>query len=92
LVTRAEKNSLFFGDFNLPEIDWEGGSACGRAAELLEAATDRLMEQVVTCSTHIRGNTLDLLLTDCLERVIEVSDEGRLGSSDHVLLQNLGRA
>jgi ribonucleases P/MRP protein subunit RPP40 len=86
LVSRAEKNSLFFGDFNLPEIDWEGGVARGRAAELLEAATDRLMEQVVTCSTHVRGNTLDLLLTDCPERVIEVSDEGRLGSSDHVLL------
>jgi hypothetical protein len=64
LVSRAEKNSVFFGDFNLPEIDWEGGAARGRAAELLEAAADRLMEQVVTFSTHLCGNTLDLLLTD----------------------------
>jgi Reverse transcriptase (RNA-dependent DNA polymerase)/Endonuclease-reverse transcriptase len=86
LINRAEKNCFIIGDFNLPEIDWEGGVARGRAAELLEAANDRLMEQLVTFSTHVRGNTLDLILTDCPERVVDVSDEGRLGSSDHVLI------
>jgi Endonuclease-reverse transcriptase len=86
LIREAEKNSLFFGDFNLPEIDWENGTARGRARELFEAANDRLMEQLVTCSTHVRGNILDLLLTDCPERVVDVTEEGRLGASDHVIL------
>jgi Endonuclease-reverse transcriptase len=86
LLRQSEKNCLFFGDFNLPEIDWERGMARGRAAKLLEATNDRLMEQLVTCSTHVRGNTLDLLITDCPERVVDVADEGRLGSSDHVIL------
>jgi hypothetical protein len=37
-VRLAGKNSLFIGDFNLPEIDLERGVARGRAAALLEAA------------------------------------------------------
>jgi Reverse transcriptase (RNA-dependent DNA polymerase)/Endonuclease-reverse transcriptase len=86
LIREAEKNCLFFGDFNLPDIDWEGGVARGRSRELLEAVNDRLMEQLVQFSTHVRGNTLDLLLTDVPERVIDVADEGRLGASDHVLV------
>jgi hypothetical protein len=65
LLRRAEKNCILIGDFNLPEIDWEGGTACGRAAELLDAADDRLLEQLVTFSTHVRGNTLDLFSQIC---------------------------
>jgi hypothetical protein len=64
-----------------------GGAAHGRAAELLEATDDRLLEQLVTFSTHhVRGNTLDLLLTDIPERVMSIADEGRLGASDHAIL------
>jgi Endonuclease-reverse transcriptase len=73
--------------FNLPEIDWSNGRAQGRAKELLEAAENRLMEQMVTFSTHVRGNTLDLVITDMPERVAEVTEEGRLGTSDHVIIQ-----
>jgi Reverse transcriptase (RNA-dependent DNA polymerase)/Endonuclease-reverse transcriptase len=86
LIRGAEKNCLFFGDFNLPDIDWEGGVARGRSRELLEAANDRLLEQLVQFSTHVRGNTLDLILTDIPERVINVAEEGQLGASDHVLM------
>jgi hypothetical protein len=37
--------------------------------------------------THTKGNTLDLLLTNCPDKVIEVSDSGRLGRSDHCMLK-----
>jgi hypothetical protein len=36
--------------------------------------------------THIKGNRLDLILTNCPEKVINVSDEGRLGRSDHIMM------
>jgi Endonuclease-reverse transcriptase len=87
LVRNADKNCIFVGDFNLPEIDWSNGRAQGRAKELLEAAENRLMEQMVTFSTHVRVNTLDLVITDMPERVAEVTEEGRLGTSDHVIIQ-----
>ena len=87
LISAAEKKSIFVGDFNLPEIDWEGGVTAGRAAgALLEAAENGLMEQLVTFSTHTRGNRLDLLLTNVPERVLDVQKAGRLGHSDHTMI------
>jgi hypothetical protein len=41
---------------------------------------------MVDFETHIKGNKLDLILTNCPEKVISVTDEGRLGRSDHVML------
>ena len=86
LISAAEKRSIFIGDFNLPEINWDDGTARGRAAALLEAAESSLMEQLVTFSTHIRGNRLDLLLTNIPERVVNVQEAGRLGHSDHTMI------
>jgi hypothetical protein len=86
MVRNIEKNCVMIGDFNLRDIDWETGSARGWTRELLDAVEDRAMEQLVTFSTHTRGNTLDLVLTDMPERIHTVSDEGRLGASDHSLI------
>ena len=55
LISAVEKRSICIGDFNLPEINWEDGHARGRAANLLEAAENGLMEQLVTFTTHTRG-------------------------------------
>jgi Reverse transcriptase (RNA-dependent DNA polymerase)/Endonuclease-reverse transcriptase len=87
LLRNAEKNSVFVGDFNMPDIDWESGTARGRAKEVLDAVQDRLLEQLVTFPTHVRGNILDLVITDMPERVADISEEGRLGGSDHVILK-----
>jgi hypothetical protein len=62
------------------------GTARGRSTELLEAVNEGLMEQLVEFPTHLKGNTLDLLITNIPERVVEVTDEGRLGKSDHVVI------
>ncbi len=86
VVREAGKNSILFGDFNLPDIEWELGTARGRAAELLEAVQDNMMEQLVDFPTHIKENMLDLLLTNIPDRVEEVTDAGRLGKSDHVII------
>jgi hypothetical protein len=60
----------------------------GRRAETLvvEAAQDKLCEQMVDFSMHVKGNTLDLVLTTIPERISEVREKGRLGNSDHSYL------
>ena len=86
IVRNSEKNCIFFGDFNLPQIDWEAGAARGRAEELLEAVQDKLMDQLVDFPTQVKGNTLDLVITNIPERVDEICEAGRLGKSDHTVI------
>ena len=69
IVRSADKNSIFIGDFNLPSINWDNGTGRGRETEFLEAVQDSMMEQMVDFPTHIKGNTLDLLVTNIPERV-----------------------
>jgi endonuclease/exonuclease/phosphatase family metal-dependent hydrolase len=85
-VKTAGKNSLLIGDFNLPDIDWERGIAGGRSADFVAAVEDNMMEQLVTFPTQEKGNTLDLVITNIPERIEEVSEHGRLGKSDHVII------
>jgi hypothetical protein len=83
----AEQNSLIIGDFNLPDIDWVSGTATSRSSsEVLEAAAAAGLTQAVDFATHIRGNTLDLVLTNMPDRLENVQEAGRLGKSDHVII------
>jgi hypothetical protein len=86
IVRQAKKNSIFIGDFNLPEIDWSAGVARGRASLLLEAVEESMTEQLVNFPTHLKGNTLDLVITNMPERVEEIVEGGRLGRSDHMAI------
>ena len=86
LIRQAERDSIILGDFNLPQIDWERGLAAGVSGEVLEALEDSHMTQMVEFSTQVRGNILDLVVTNMPERVSEVREEGRLGKSDHVMI------
>jgi hypothetical protein len=47
---------------------------------------DQLLIQMVDFPTNIKGNIPDLFLTNIPERVMEIIDNSRLGSSDHVML------
>jgi len=86
IVRAAEKNSVLIGDFNLPDIDWSMGTSSARSRPFVEAVEDSMMEQMVNFSTQVKGNCLDLVLTNIPERIYEVSEAGRLGSSDHEML------
>ena len=86
LIVKVEKNTILIGDFNLPDLDWEKGTASGRTRKLLEVANDNMLEQLVKFPTHLKGNILDLVLTNVPERVHEVEEVGRLGASDHVAI------
>ena len=86
LIRRAGRNSIIIGDLNLPEVDWIGSGAKGRGGLVQEAAAESLMEQLVDFPTHIRGNILDVILTNIPERFHEVKEDGRLGRSDHCMI------
>jgi len=87
LVQKAEKNSILIGDFNLPEVDWSTWTTAHRSRALLDAAEECGMEQLVSFSTHNKGNILDLVLTNIPERILDVSEAGRLGHSDHTAVE-----
>jgi hypothetical protein len=73
LVRQADQNSVLLGDFNLPGIDWaEKGAASGQERKFLQACVESNLEQVVDFPTQVRGNILDLVLTNIPERVVEV--------------------
>ncbi len=86
MVKKAERRSVIIGDFNLPEMDWDKGTARGRTAGLLEAVEDSFMDQLMNFPTQVKGNTLDLILTNIPDMFDEVSEQGRLGKSDHVMI------
>ncbi len=86
IIQQSGPNTIMVGDFNLPSIDWEHGTAAGRAQEFLAAAEEKFMEQLVTFPTQVKGNTLDLVLTNAGELIESVAAEGRLGKSDHEMI------
>ena len=76
------------GDFNLPNIDWNSFQATSsRDTKFLTALQDNYMEQMVDFTTHTKGNCLDLLITNMSVKVKDVCEMGRLGKSDHVIIQ-----
>jgi hypothetical protein len=79
-------NTIMIGDVNMPNINWETLRADRKGRALAETVEEEGLEQLVEFSTHIKGNILDLAITNCPERFIGVSDEGRLGKSDHCML------
>ena len=52
----------------------------------METTLEEGLVQLVNFPTHGKGNILDLVLTNCPDKVISVSDEGRVGKSDHCIL------
>ncbi len=86
LLRNLDNNSILIGDINMPGIDWAAGRADGRGRELLETMTEEGLQQMVSFPTHTKGNILDLLITNCPERVVDVQDVGRLGKSDHCMI------
>jgi Endonuclease-reverse transcriptase len=54
LVQNVEKNAVMIGDFNLPGIDWAARTARPGERCVLEAAEEKMMEQMVDFSTHTK--------------------------------------
>ncbi len=57
-------NRLLIGDFNLPDINWETGESSRRTEDFVDALDDLMLTQMVHFATNIKGNCLDLMLTN----------------------------
>ena len=59
------KNLLILGDLNLPDIDWDTYTGSfGTSSAIADLAYNYNMHQLVSDTTHIMGNTLDVILTN----------------------------
>ncbi len=83
---KIDSNTVVIGDINMPDIDWEVGRSEAKGRTLLETVQEENLQQMVRFPTHTKGNTLDLLITNCLERVLTVTNGGQLGRSDHCIV------
>ena len=84
LLRATEKNSIFVGDFNLPGVNWDTGEANGEDDIVVQ---ENNFSQLVDFETHIKGGCLDLIITNIPEKVSNLAEAGRLGKSDHVIVQ-----
>ena len=64
-------------------MNWTGN---GRDSEFFDAAGGKCLKQLVMFPTHVKGNTLDLVLTNAEGEIHELTAEGRLGKSDHIMV------
>jgi len=86
IIENVEQNSILIGDFNLPGINWQNGVSDSKGRDFLEATEEKFLEQLVEFPTHVKGNTLDLVLTNSPNLVDSIKSVGRLGKSDHDML------
>ena len=86
IMRNLDRQSIIIGDVNLPEINWADMTSAARGREVLTTALSESLEQLVNFPTHTKGNTLDLVITNCPDKIIAVSDGGRVGKSDHCIL------
>jgi hypothetical protein len=86
ILRKMDDNTILIGDINMPGIDWTKERADAKGRELLETVMEEGLQQMVSFPTHIKGNILDLLITNCPERVLDIQDIGRLGKSDHCMI------
>jgi hypothetical protein len=87
IVRKADNNTVIIGDFNLPGTDWANERSDLKGRELLDTVQEEGFEQLVSFPTHTKGNILDLVLSNCPEKKLDIEDVGRLGRSDHCMLK-----
>ncbi len=83
---RGVTGIVFTGDFNMPNIDWDSYSSNDNVDQLfLDSFSNLGFEQLVNSPTHVKGNILDLVLTDKPQLIgdIKVSSSNLPCKSDH---------
>jgi hypothetical protein len=70
----------------MPGIDWKLLTSNNKHRNFLDTVIDKAMFQLVEFPTHKQGNILDLVLTDCPDRIVNIENIGNLGNSDHCII------
>ena len=64
-------------------MDIENGTADAKGRPILEAINQSFLVNSVDFATHVRDNTLDLALSNIGDAIVNTTDLGPVGSSDH---------
>ena len=83
LIENCGNKCLFISDLNLPNMCVENGTTDNKGRLVLDAIQHSFLTDSITFPTHVRGNKLDLALSNISESIISVTDLGPVGSSDH---------
>ena len=86
LFENCSENKLFIGDFNFPSVNWDSLTSDRSSEAFVECTTENGFTQLVDFPTHIRGNTLDLVLANHPENILSVESIGNLSNSDHSII------
>ena len=80
---------IVIGDFNRPDICWSSLSGTSLLSILLcDFVFESNLSQLITCPTHVKGNILDILLTnnDHLISGLSVTESHSSLPSDHYII------
>ena len=81
---------ILMGDFNVPDINWAILSGLSTfSKQLCDLVFHYNLSQIVNCPTHIGGNILDLIFTNCENTISSLtvqSDTIHPVTSDHYLI------
>ena len=83
---RGVQQLILIGDFNLPSVDWDQGLSPNTTEQLfVDTFNDLSLEQLINVPTHIKGNILDLVLSDKSDNIsgLTVRSDGAICGSDH---------
>ena len=86
LFNNPPENSMFFGDFNFPTINWGTLQADRPRESFMNSTIDNGFKQLIDFPTHVQGNILDLTFTNKPETILYIESFGNLGNSDHSIL------
>lgn len=66
--------TIIMGDFNSPDINWStlSGSTCF-SSSFCDFVFDNNLHQLITSPTHIKGNILDLVITNLPDTITSIS-------------------
>ena len=91
IQNNSSTNIIIVGDFNSPDVQWDTLSATSNSARgLCDFIFDNSLTQLVDQPTHIKGNILDLLLTnsnDSISNLSIASAPNNWFPSDHFVIR-----
>ena len=75
------------GDFNVPDVNWATLTASTSfSSQLCDLVFQSNLLQIIDCPTHIHGNVLDLVFTNCNDAINSFSVYTDNTISDHYLI------
>ena len=75
-----EYDIIITGDFNLPDVDWYTLDALSLvSSQFCDFIFTYNLTQHVMNATHAKGNILDLVISNCPERIIDISIDKSIG-------------